>query len=555
VAHSQGAVVTHYCLRSFRPDNLRSFITLGSGLGKLSEIRTLRDEPAELRNFGRLEYWAPTACVLLASASFLVRPFFEAPVQTVLGFFMGASLVGLYMTLLFQIPGMLRDVDPEEEERHQHSQLRLPGAGNSQADFRWVDFYASCDPVSNGPLFRETPDWLASNRTSNRCSILSDHSGYFRNVEGFLGPLALELSRAADDVLGRELLSRTSEVLANFHRRTWRFRWLVAARWLVLVAGTCGMVGLWPSLERGARQVLDDLPDWITEPIGKLVGGAIGASSSILAQKFHVDGKELSTAAVAVLIAVVTSLAGYLLVYRAWRLWERRDIRRLIRRFDVDLGGASIFGFLVVLAVVCGVFVAAGIIAFDAGPKHGWKAVVESAHTTGQFLLWLGGRTIFVSYFPVLVISSLTLRNYNVKLAPDRRPNWPRAQTMTLTVIGVALLVTLRPEWFRYTPFDLMLSLLNLIDQISSMPLGPLLRSLIFQVALSFLMLGVSCLAVQLLRPVCAHIGDKLVARSTGRSQGDSAAETDAAPSTPSSPGGDDRPLPDLPELARSDQG
>jgi hypothetical protein len=75
----------------------------------------------------------------------------------------------------------------------------------------------------------------------------------------------------------------------------------------------------------------------------------------------------------------------------------------------------------------------------------------------------------------------------------------------------------LRPNWFHYTPQDLLDSILG---PSTSVPISKLVLSLIVQIALGLLLLGASYLSIRLLQPFGAQIGDKLVARSTGHRKG-----------------------------------
>jgi hypothetical protein len=82
--------------------------------------------------------------------------------------------------------------------------VQLPGAGK---DYVWIDYYASADPVSNGPLARTTagdetvggapgadgPRTQPCHQMYNQASILADHTSYLRNQNQFLSTLMTDL--------------------------------------------------------------------------------------------------------------------------------------------------------------------------------------------------------------------------------------------------------------------------------------------------------------------------------------------------------------------------
>lgn len=80
---------------------------------------------------------------------------------------------------------------------------------------RWDDYYASHDPVSAGSMFEACGKQRAGNGVDdqasdleypkekliqNERSIILDHTAYFKNLEQFVAPVALELFAKAGDV-------------------------------------------------------------------------------------------------------------------------------------------------------------------------------------------------------------------------------------------------------------------------------------------------------------------------------------------------------------------
>jgi hypothetical protein len=106
----------------------------------------------------------------------------------------------------------------ESNDGLQEVDLAIPGQGDAR---RWLDFAATLDPVAVEPL----PD--APGRTGirvrNDYSVFKDHTGYWRNTEEFVLPVALQLAGldrctplAGPDPEGAEL------VVTARSRRRWR---------------------------------------------------------------------------------------------------------------------------------------------------------------------------------------------------------------------------------------------------------------------------------------------------------------------------------------------
>jgi hypothetical protein len=143
------------------------------------------------------------------------------------------------------------------------------------APFWWSDYYASADPVSNGPLVDRSDQGPADEKDSNdkppvlpdpcyqvynSASILFDHNRYLRNQDQLMSQLINDLAAAAYG--GRPLDPRVvcKDDLSEAGRRRHRLAlWLVAAR--ILTAGLA--VSLWwanfGSFLKGSMNRLVDL--------------------------------------------------------------------------------------------------------------------------------------------------------------------------------------------------------------------------------------------------------------------------------------------------------
>jgi hypothetical protein len=95
---------------------------------------------------------------------------------------------------------------------------------------RWFDFYASADPVSNGPLLDDfAPEDLYTVEVTNAHAVLGDHTTYWKNRDEFLPQVTRELLDIA------RLKTRSGAAPRAAPRRRWRVRWRVAARWTLAV--------------------------------------------------------------------------------------------------------------------------------------------------------------------------------------------------------------------------------------------------------------------------------------------------------------------------------
>jgi hypothetical protein len=127
---------------------------------------------------------------------------------------------------------------------------------------KWLDIYASADPVPNGPLFINLAITFFNGLFStfevyNRGSILTDHTVYWKNREHFVG----EISCALADLANISLKDEGRFEIAR-RRRRWRVPCLVVARWSFIIIGLVTPLLLW---RRGLlRSSAADLPQFLS---------------------------------------------------------------------------------------------------------------------------------------------------------------------------------------------------------------------------------------------------------------------------------------------------
>jgi hypothetical protein len=207
VGHSQGAAIAHQVLRERgdRPGNLRAFITLGQGISKLHLLQEMDWDPnvrqAALRSRWLVAIGLGTAGLpalgwvasRLATSTFLIAHAVIAIPMIAVGF-------------LLIFCGVRHAMSAVGKRCDSNLSLCI-----DRADFVWTDFYASADPVSNGPLISRTDGeqcrprtytgTIASpspcNEVYNGSSLLTDHNSYLRNQDQFLPALLNALTTAA----------------------------------------------------------------------------------------------------------------------------------------------------------------------------------------------------------------------------------------------------------------------------------------------------------------------------------------------------------------------
>jgi hypothetical protein len=216
VAHSQGAeLARRVVIRRDRGNPVDSLITFGAGIEKLRAVGLLRERLGlAWAAFGLRILSAGGVIVALAAVLGSVAPW-AAPIALAVAF-----------AALSAARAVLRVIVGASDES------ACLGVNEGQVG-RWLDLYASHDPVSEGSL--PVPSFGTSSEIVNRRSALLDHTSYWQNVEAFRSAVALELARVAG---WRPTTQLPCEVVAGATERAKRVRLLVGAHAAIaLVAG------------------------------------------------------------------------------------------------------------------------------------------------------------------------------------------------------------------------------------------------------------------------------------------------------------------------------
>lgn len=253
VAHSQGAAIAHQVLKDgdYGTGGLRAFITSGQGISKMHLLQRMDWDP----QYAKVAWWSRTlvtfglACAGLPALALLTSHWLRAA-----GF---RALVSLPFSipliaggLLIVALGVIRAT--RALSAAVQCDLLLPA---SRRQFTWTDYYASADPVSNGPLVNRSagksghcagPDIEVvappspCNEIYNSGSLLTDHNGYLRNRDQFLSKLLNNLVAAAyggRPGKNKPWLVCPDDLIAVRKRRRRQIAYLVIARMITTGSG------------------------------------------------------------------------------------------------------------------------------------------------------------------------------------------------------------------------------------------------------------------------------------------------------------------------------
>jgi pimeloyl-ACP methyl ester carboxylesterase len=454
VAHSQGAVIAHRALRRHRPRNVELFITLGAGLSKLVHIGTVRGRPKELRSFLVGASWMSTGLLLFFTVLGLLRLVLTGSVRELADVLL--LVFGINSVYILLLPLIAGFTSRESVEHDLRQQLKLSGLTPGAAGFRWLDVHATADPVPNGPIFETGCQWIEDHEVRNWSSALNDHSGYVRNPDGFLGPLALRLGRLADDIVGQRLSGAYQEqILSASRRRRRRVGMLVAARWALLVAGIFATVRFWHDLRARANDVIVATPSWIKDPIKKLA-----TSIQDFLEESRLEGplrrmglhlESTDEVVVAACLAIAAGLLAYTLVYLTWNAWEQRDVRRFIRGEPFDLGGFRSTTFVVTTLLVFVPAMVAGFAGTWDHPKDR-SSVMDVVGRVGDILARLPLTSLmFVSFILLMIAFVGYVRMYDKGRFEEasRVVLWGFFVWLT-SIVFVTPLGLLMPSWWDF---------------------------------------------------------------------------------------------------------
>lgn len=187
VAHSQGAGVVHAAIQERAIAAPSLLITFGAGLVKLVQLRQ-----CEVHRRVRLAaagWIAPTA-----GAAMLLLAWLKGAGEGGIG--LNLLLGAFSMVILFCAAAVWYAWLETRVQTAAPDDVRFDGAT------RWLDLYASADPVPQGALTTHLPDrGIVSERIVNLRSAVSDHTSYWTNKTEFVSRLVAALDRESGGLL------------------------------------------------------------------------------------------------------------------------------------------------------------------------------------------------------------------------------------------------------------------------------------------------------------------------------------------------------------------
>jgi hypothetical protein len=345
VAHSQGTAVAHQALRHSAP--VDRFITFGEGLGKLHALIL-----AEAEHTGALVCAGLAAPLLAVAAIWFVRlqelhhgdiEYTFAPWVVL---FIGAGCLGTAWQSVKQVLDALQERGKTLTLSDRHPAMK------------WCDFYASHDPVPNGPLSRSVhvPGVRERVVTVLR-SMLSDHTSYWRSKGDFLPRVARELDAVAGSRMFPDL--RSARLLRNVRRidsgRVRVLAWIAIANVLALLLP---LVFAWERLRllgQGLRKTLPGSPlAFAADAMDKVDGVIKWVTTTVLNLQLPDPAKITDPLAVFGLMCI--ALYVWQRVFRViWTWWRELALESLfdpthltVRKWD----GAVLAAFVAVAGCI-----------------------------------------------------------------------------------------------------------------------------------------------------------------------------------------------------------
>jgi len=396
VAHSQGAAIAHAALQSPEPKNVYRFITIGSGLGKLEELQVLGER-------GRLFFILSQIAVPLFAVVAIFYPRLWSAYRTENDLTAFALLlypaVLLGAVIVLALKGSATYLKRVEE-------LSLK---TCRPDLEWSDYYATSDPVPNGPLGAHGKPFegMTQHEVVNFMSLLRDHSTYFQNRDQFVSRAVRDIDSTADTGLfwpGDE-----DRIKAAERARRPRVRMLWMTRLLTLLAMAIGLFALRHELNaigRGFYDVLKGMP--VLEAVAYFLRAVGLASQKIVSQLTGISAEWVRKGgfiALGVTIPVGALLLWQRVTLKLWKWWDNLSTRHLFRPGAFPVHPAD-RAFVVLTVVAAGLvpIVMAGLALVWPNPRELAANLFSLAHTSGKVVV--GG--LLVLGIVVGVVSNFT---------------------------------------------------------------------------------------------------------------------------------------------------
>lgn len=337
VAHSQGAAVVVNMLRQDLMADLTSdsfqLITYGSGLKKLDGLHEAQQNK---------EFWGAYGSLgsFLVLCGLILLLWSEPPTDfrnTIILIFISIPAF-LYMLIV-----------PEKALKKTFDINYFDPKVLFGAQITWHDYFASQDPVTNGPLYNTSEKKqhdenipVYTKGVHNRGSLLFDHTTYWENLDGFVGLVARNLAHFDNVQIDKVSSDDCQLTELALYRRRWRTNALIIARYAAALVLALLLFSHWHNLGTIGLETKELLQGAKSYSLDALIDPTLQS----------IDLAGLRSAG-GIMLALAVFL-GYQLLYQIWRWWENRDIQAFFQRSDYDQLGLELFlwvGVVIAIAV------------------------------------------------------------------------------------------------------------------------------------------------------------------------------------------------------------
>lgn len=214
----------------------------------------------------------------------------------------------------------------------------------------WIDLYASADPVPNGPTETAQDGTPASRKIWNEGSLLTDHTTYWDNLDGFV----LRVARACANTAGSAWAAELPNVDAAVDLRAeWRVGFLRLTRWINALLWAWFGALLWFQHHESLPLPVE-IPAWLPGPMARF-------------------------AALILAMAAGAWLSHFLLRW-LWQRWVRTEQEAVLAGKEPSADEA---GWLMVMGFVVWLLLFA-VYGFG---KHGWEALEALLADPKEYLM------------------------------------------------------------------------------------------------------------------------------------------------------------------------
>jgi len=303
VAHSQGGAVAHLALRGPIPAEFRLLFTFGSGLRKLEEARQLMKSAASFTFAAVVLSIALMVLLLFSTCLFLVVVKMAAPLNATSVVFFLVVGVAAALVCTAGIRDHLRGIRLPELDRWIDRM--------KTSHLRWIDCYATGDPVPNGVVTPAAND--LSREVCNRSSMLSDHTTYWSNLDEFVSLLYYEIAKSRRHDPVPDLRIEASHLQQIARCRRWRVAIGRFIQWVGVAGVLTVLVRRSPEAQAFGRWAWSSSSAWLSAIAGiKRTNGAV----------FSVDWTTVGL--------LTLFLVPFGIVRRLWKNWDQAEMKQAL---------------------------------------------------------------------------------------------------------------------------------------------------------------------------------------------------------------------------------